>query len=114
VAPPPPPASASVQVLIEPEGQASVTEVRSVTARLSVAGTGGDHGISAEFLTPSGTPYESRSASISGSAFDDHTLEFNLPVAGTLIDSSNLSGTWKVQFFLDGARLADQTFELTP
>jgi hypothetical protein len=99
---------------MEPAAQQSVTEVRSVTARLSVLGSEGEHRISAEFLTPAGVPYEGRSAAISGTASQTETVEFNLPVAGTLIDSSNLTGTWKVQFFLDGQKFAEQPFELTP
>jgi hypothetical protein len=108
----PPALSLQPTITLSPAGATSIKEVLSVTVRVEIKGSEGPHELIAEFGAPGPFPYERRGKTISGSAFDVQTVEFVLPVAGTMIDQQNLSGTWSVALFHDGQRLSAPTFEL--
>jgi|CXWL01.1.fsa_nt_gi hypothetical protein len=90
----------------------SVLDGVQVSIKLSGAFAGSD--VSVEFIAPEQTVYQRKETKLQGSVFDEQQLTFNLPVAGTLIDSGKLAGTWAARFELDGIELTTQTFELAP
>ncbi len=88
----------------------SALDAIDVSVRLSGAFAGSK--VAVEFVAPGNAVYERRESALTGSLFDEQQLSFTLPVAGTLIDSSKLAGTWTARFELDGVELTTQTFEL--
>ncbi|MBX7113899.1 MAG: hypothetical protein K1X64_06140 [Myxococcaceae bacterium] len=88
----------------------SALDAVDVSVKLSGAFAGSK--VAVEFVAPGDTVYERRETALTGSVFDEQQLSFTLPVAGTLIDSAKLAGTWAARFELDGAELTTQTFEL--
>ncbi len=111
---PPPPLSLQPSISISPAGATRLKDVNSVLVKVELKGSAGPHEVIAEFGAPGTIPYERRVKAIAGSAFDVQTVEFVLPVAGTMIDQQNLSGTWTVALFHDGQKLSAPTFELSP
>ncbi|MHB8876855.1 MAG: hypothetical protein ACYC8T_24425 [Myxococcaceae bacterium] len=104
---------ATTAVSFEPAGKSRTTEVRAVTVRLTVAAVPEPTEVALEFLAPGGTVYERRAGSLA-KVPGEQTLAFELPVAGTVIDSSSLTGVWQAQFRINGAKILAQNFELTP
>jgi hypothetical protein len=111
--PQPPPLSALASIRYSPETASSVNEVLSVTVRVELKGSQGAHEVIANFEAPGSMPFERRVKVIDGSAFDTHVVEFVLPVAGTMIPQTGLSGIWTVALYHDGEKLTAPTFELT-
>lgn len=109
----PPPLSCSISSSSAPSGAQSVSEVRWIDLYLSIAGTAASE-VNLEIVAPSGAIYERRAADLSGSAFDEQQLHFDLPVAGTVIDSANLHGSWIARCEIEGATRSTHHFELKP
>ncbi len=110
--PPPPPLAATGAISLDPPATRSPSIVRSVTASFSVIGVTAASDFDVEFTMPSGLPYEKRIAPLIADPFNLQQLQFVLPVAGTFIDSNDLTGTWQVSLRLGGNVLTTQTFEL--
>ena len=109
----PPPLGLVATATLEPSGVSRVSQVLAIRVRVEVKGSVGAHQLFAEFGAPGDVTYERKSASIEGDGFTPRTIDFVLPVAGTMIDAQQLSGTWTVRIFHDGQPLAAPTFELT-
>ncbi|QDE90604.1 hypothetical protein BHS06_17455 [Myxococcus xanthus] len=96
------------------EGSRGLLSVAQVDVDLTVSGVRGRHTVSVEFVPPSGLPYERRSAEVDSRVDESRTVRFSLPVAGTAVATSGMSGTWQARFFLDGAPLTAASFTLDP
>ena len=109
----PPPKGSAVVVGAgsEPVG---LSEVQQVDVDFVVSGIRSRGEVDVEFIAPGGRPYEKRSRTVEAAPEETRTLRFSLPVAGTLVTSSRMTGTWQVRFFLDGALLATTSFTLEP
>lgn len=112
--PEPPPLTGSAAVVGLEEGSRSLSTVSQVDVDLTVSGVRGQGTVEVEFIPPSGHPYERRSRAVEAPPLEQRTLRFSLPVAGTTVATSGMSGTWQVRFFLDGAPLTTATFTLEP
>jgi hypothetical protein len=110
----PPPLEVTSTSSIEPSGALSIGQVRSVRVGLDLIGAGAPQAVVIEFISPSGMVYERRESALVKSAFDRQQLAFELPVAGTLIDTADMAGTWKAEARIDGALVDSLQFELTP
>ncbi|WIG97286.1 hypothetical protein [Myxococcus sp. SDU36] len=113
----PPPAAVprgSATVMDLGEGGRGALSVEQVNVDLTVSGVRGRHTVSVEFVPPSGLPYERRSAEVDSRVDESRTVRFSLPVAGTAVATSGMSGTWQARFFLDGAPLTAASFTLDP
>lgn len=87
--------------------------VGSVALTLTVVGA--KPGLLAvEFVTPQGQVYERREHRLNGRVHDTQEARFELPVAGTWIDSAALHGTWQVNVTLDDVALRTLEFEVAP
>jgi hypothetical protein len=102
--------SASV-VGLENRGLASVSQV---DVDLTVSGLRRKGAVEVEFVSPAGHPYERRSSVMEASPDVPRTVRFSLPVAGTTVATTGMSGTWQVRFFLDGEPLTTAAFTLEP
>jgi hypothetical protein len=96
------------------EGARGLASVSQVDVDLTVGGVRGRGTVEVEFISPAGHPYERRSQGVEASPLEQRTLRFSLPVAGTTVATSGMSGTWQVRFFLDGAPLTTAAFTLEP
>ncbi|WP_426752162.1 hypothetical protein [Myxococcus sp. Y35] len=96
------------------EGRRGVLSMAQVDVDLTVSGIRGRRQVSVEFVPPSGLPYERRAAEVVARADQAQTVRFSLPVAGTAVATSGMSGTWEARFFLDGAPLTAASFTLDP
>ncbi len=112
--PPLPPVVASSRLAFVPAGVRSVAAASAVDVELSVSGVNGKGRIDVEFIAPGDMPYERRSVTVHALPAESRTLSFSLPVAGTLIASSAMTGAWEARFFLDGEPLASAAFTLDP
>lgn len=86
----------------------------------------GSHRAVFEVFLPGGSPYQrTEVAFAAGQAAVEGEVQAELisggyrvwssmPVAGTMIQQSALTGKWKVQVLLDGALVASSTFSLNP
>ncbi|XXF81368.1 hypothetical protein P2318_16885 [Myxococcaceae bacterium GXIMD 01537] len=113
-APPLPPPAASTSLSLVSDGSRSVSAVNAVVLDLSVSGVRGQGSVDVEFIAPGDLPYEKQSRAVRAPPGETQTLRFSLPVAGTHIASSRMSGAWEARFFLDGEPLASATFTLEP
>ncbi|MCP3099373.1 hypothetical protein LZ198_10880 [Myxococcus sp. K15C18031901] len=106
------PLSGSAEVAAQGTGS-GVSDVEQVDVDLTVRGVHDKGTVEVEFISPAGHPYERRSAVIQAVAPDvAKTVRFSLPVAGTTVATSAMSGTWQVRFFFDGAPLTTASFTL--
>ncbi len=96
---------------LEDRGLASVSQV---DVDLTVGGVRGKGTVEVEFVSPAGHPYERRSSVVEAPPDVQRTVRFSLPVAGTTVATTGMSGTWQVRFFLDGAPLTTAAFTLEP
>ncbi|MBN8225922.1 hypothetical protein JYK02_00180 [Corallococcus macrosporus] len=110
-APLPPPSGSAVVV---GEGSAPLSEVQQVDVDFVVSGVRNKGLVDVEFIAPGGRPYEKRSATVEAPPEETRTLRYSLPVAGTPVSMTRMTGTWQVRFFLDGAQLATTSFTLEP
>ncbi|WP_171818849.1 hypothetical protein [Pyxidicoccus fallax] len=113
VAAPAPVTGSAVVVGLE-AGARGLASVAQVDVDLTVSGVRGRGTVEVEFVPPSGLPYERRSTVVEAEPAMSRTLRFSLPVAGTTVATSGMSGTWQARFFLDGAPLTTAAFTLEP
>jgi hypothetical protein len=113
-APKPPPLAVSSAVAYEPPGDVHLSNLRSVSVAFTVIGAGANDLATIEFVPPSGSPYETRPAPLTGTAFDEQRLEFSLPVGGTLVETAQMTGTWKAVLLIDGQVAAAPAFDINP
>ena len=106
--------SATTCAIFDPVAGRTVSDVMTVTVCAEVLGASAGAKLAVEFFTPQDMPFQRHEAPVTGTAFTRQRFEFSLPVSGTMIDSSHMGGQWKAKFFLDGAALAVQTFDLSP
>ncbi len=109
----PPPAASAVVVGAGSE-PTPLSEVQQVDVDFVVSGVRNKGLVDVEFIAPGGRPYEKRSATVAARPEETRTLRYSLPVAGTAVAMSRMTGTWQVRFFLDGAQLAATSFTLEP
>jgi hypothetical protein len=114
VVPPPAPVTGSAVVVGLEEGSRGLASVSQVDVDLTVSGVRERGTVEVEFVPPSGLPYERRSTVVEARPDVTRTLRFSLPVAGTTVATSGMSGRWQVRFFLDGAPLTTAAFTLDP
>jgi hypothetical protein len=112
--PPPPPLVGRAGIVFEPADARALSVVREVHVDLALSGVRGQGTLDVEFIAPGLMPYEKRTAAVEALPSEQRSLRFTLPVAGTVITSSRLSGPWEVRFFLDGAPLTVADFTLEP
>ncbi|MBZ4422075.1 hypothetical protein [Myxococcus sp. RHSTA-1-4] len=111
---PPAPVTGSAVVVGLEEGARGLASVSQVDVDLTVRGVRGRGTVEVEFVPPSGLPYERRSSVVEARPDESRTVRFSLPVAGTTVTTSGMSGTWQARFFLDGAPLTTAAFTLEP
>lgn len=105
------PATAQVSVTMDPPAMRQIGELRAVKATVTVLG-GGPTALTMEFIAPSGQVFNRQEGTaVEGEA---RQTEFSLPVAGTLIDSSALTGTWRARVFFEGRVVGENAFEVLP
>ena len=96
------------------ESRRGALSMEQVDVDLTVSGVRGRRKVSVEFVPPSGLPYERRTTEVDALVDESRTLRFSLPVAGTAVATSSMSGTWEARFFLDGEPLTAASFTLDP
>lgn len=96
------------------DGAPSVDQASEVVVSVDVIGGVGTHELSVELLSPSGATYQVQRKPFEAASHDSVRTEFAVPVAGTFIDSSNLSGEWTARVRVDGTEFTSQHFELLP
>jgi len=104
---PAPPLSATLTFTYDPDPMTPVSDLREITVDVDVLGATSQQ-LSFEFVTPAAAVFDARAAALSGNPYQRQHLRFELPVAGTLIDSSSLTGTWTARALLDDGTLAAQ------
>ena len=113
-APMPIPVTGSAVVRGLEAGLRGLSSVPQVDVDLTLNGVRGRGTVEVEFVSPAGHPYERRSSVIVAKPEVPRTVRFSLPVAGTTVATSGMSGTWQVRFFLDGLPLTTAAFTLEP
>lgn len=105
--------SARSRMRVDPPGATSIDEVRSLYFDVDISGAPRGAQLAAEWVANGEVVYERRTAvlELGPQAPQQHTFE--LPVAGTMIRQSQLTGSWTARFFLDGAEVSSQAFGLT-
>lgn len=112
---PPRPLLATVAVDAQESGASRrIGELRQLVVVADLEGVTVATEVSLEFITPDGTPFEVQRAEAMAAPDDLQRFSFSLPVAGTLIDASALTGRWTARLLVAGVPLAEQTFELEP
>lgn len=112
----PPPKVALVldrSLITEPEGATTLSELREVTVKLDVEGVDPSE-VSVEFTTPEGTVFNRQVTRLTQTRYHRQHVEFSMPVAGTVISSAQLVGTWQAHLFLEGVELSSLSFEVKP
>ncbi|MCY1023143.1 hypothetical protein [Pyxidicoccus sp. MSG2] len=108
------PVTGSAAVVGLEEGSRGLSSVPQVDVDLTVNGVRGRGTVEVEFVSPAGHPYERRSSVVEAQPDVARTVRFSLPVAGTTVATTGMSGTWQVRFFLDGEPLTSAAFTLEP
>lgn len=108
------PVTGSAAVVGLEEGARGLSSVPQVDVDLTLAGVRGRGTVEVEFVSPTGHPYERRSSVVEAAPDVQRKVRFSLPVAGTTVATTGMSGTWQVRFFLDGAPLTTAAFTLDP
>ncbi|RKH24796.1 hypothetical protein D7Y13_35010 [Corallococcus praedator] len=109
-----PPPSGSARVVGAASGPVGLSQVDQVDVDFVVRGVRGRGQVDVEFITPTGRPYEKQGQTVEAPPEESRTLRFSLPVAGTQVTASRMTGTWQARFFLDGVLLATTPFTLEP
>ena len=112
--PQPPAPAVSSSVSYQPPGDVHLSTLRSVSVTFTLIGAGANDLATVEFVSPSGTPYETRPAPLTGTASDQQQLEFSLPVGGTLVETAQMTGTWKAVLLINGQAAAAPAFDINP
>lgn len=108
------PVTGSAAVIGLQDGARGLSSVSQVDVDLTVGGVRGKGTVDVEFVSPAGHPYERRSSVVEAPPDVTRTVRFSLPVAGTTVATTGMSGTWQVRFFLDGQPLTTAAFTLDP
>lgn len=111
---PPPPLTLTAKSKLDPADTTSTSDVRSVFLEVDIDGAAAQSELAMELLTPRGSAYHRQVETLTGSAYDKQQVTFDVPVAGTMIDSSRLHGQWTARILVNGELVATETFELTP
>ncbi len=112
--PQPPALAVSSSVSYQPSGDIHLSTLRSVSVTFTLIGAGANDLATVEFVGPSGSPYETRPAPLTGTPFDQQQLEFSLPVGGTLVETAQMTGTWKAVLLINGQQAAAPAFDINP
>lgn len=114
VEPPPPPVTGKAVIEFLPSGATTLGEVRAVVFRLEVTNASGRVPVALELTAPSGLPFQRMEREERAEPGQPLSVEFSLPVAGTLLHHSRMHGVWTAAFYLDGRALDTVQFELQP
>ena len=111
-----PPAVVTIHptIAFDPPEAQTVGTIRVTKFDLDVGGLEGEHEVAVQAMTPSGHTYQLLRQGLYGAGTGSIRVSFELPVAGTFIDSSNLSGRWAARILLDGMEQSAVNFELAP
>ncbi|MBX5481482.1 MAG: hypothetical protein IRZ16_06515 [Myxococcaceae bacterium] len=101
-------------VSVDPPDAPTLHEANAITLRYGLVGARGTHQLRLELKTPAGAAYQVFEREIDAEPNTEAVAEFELPVAGTVIDTYNLAGVWTAHLFFDGRELTTRTFELQP
>ena len=96
----------------EPTTATQLTELREVRVNVEVEGVDPCE-LAIEFTAPEGNVYVRQETRLNASRYDRQHVEFALPVAGTLIASAQLVGTWHAHLFHEGVEISSLSFEVT-
>ena len=94
-----------------PANETRLSRINWISFEVSLGAVAAPRELQAEFLTPKGSMYEVRKMTVRPG---ERAVGFLLPVAGTTMDQSGLSGQWTLPAFLDGALAAELSFEVLP
>ncbi len=100
-------------LVTEPLNTTQVSELREVHVTVDVSGVDPSE-LALEFVSPEGDVFERQTARLTERRTVAQSVEFLLPVAGTLIASTQRVGTWQARLFHDGAPVQTLSFEVTP
>jgi hypothetical protein len=114
VEPPPPPVTGEAGFEFLPSDATTLGEVRAVVFRLQVANASGRLPVALELTGPSGLPFQRMEREVRAEPGQPLTVEFTLPVAGTLIHNARMHGAWIATFDTQGRTLDTVRFELQP
>jgi hypothetical protein len=95
-----------------PVSSVSLSAVRTVEVQVQIAGIAAGTEMVVEFRSPEGLPFERRTVTIQSA--EEQILTFELPVAGTLIDTAHLAGRWSARVFTGGVQRSSIPFEILP
>lgn len=108
------PLEASGAVTLEPMGASSIRDVSVARVRFVISGASAGTDAVVELVAPSGTPYQVRRSKVGSTNDESWPMEMQVPVAGTVIHESGLSGTWTARLAVAGRVISTQTFDLVP
>jgi hypothetical protein len=111
---PQPPLTASAEVAMIPAGTTRLAQVSAVHLVLAVDGLSGVARITLELTSPSGRHFQRLSTTVLDDGQRPRLVAFDVPVAGTAIESGMMSGQWTARFSIGAKPLAVQTFALDP
>jgi hypothetical protein len=100
-------------IIAQPSDTLQVSQMLTVTVRVGIKNAIGPHEVIAVFVAPPPLDYQRMVQTIDVRG-EETSVEFTLPVAGTMIDQQKLVGLWQVRLFLDGTELSAPTFEIAP
>ena len=102
----------NAETVVEPANAISLADVNQIRVSVTLLNAGSGQ-VSAEFFAPGDVPYQGDFRALSGTP-GIQTLQFSLPIAGTVAESGGMSGDWKVSLLLNGSPLTQQRFALSP
>ncbi len=105
------PALEGQPVTFEPGHTRRLSEVRSVRVAFTATHVAPGTPASVELIGPSGVAYEAHERIVSS---DPELIELVVPVAGTTIDTSFLSGDWQARLSINDVLSQTLTFTLLP
>ena len=108
------PLRATAWVRFDPPGATSLDDVRSITFDIDVAGARRGAELALELVANQSLVYERRTATLWLGAEVPQRHAFELQVAGTMVRTSQLSGSWTATFVVDGQEVSALPFGLTP
>ncbi len=103
----------AAEAMMEPPGRHRLSDVRQVVVRFKVTGERGPRQAAVEFIRPDGMSYERRLVTLVSDGVTPQLLEFTLPVAGTLVATAGLAGTWTAKMFIGAQSVAEVAVVLT-
>lgn len=97
----------------EPPETTQVGLLREVRLSIDVQGLD-PSALAVEFVAPEGNVFNRQVKQLNQKRTVRQQVDFTLPVAGSLIASSNLVGTWQAHVFHNDVEVAALSFEVTP